>query len=451
MCWCIREKSLFFSDAPLFNIMGNVIQKLLDNVKDGEIIQLPVGEYMGPFYIRRPCKLIGNKTTLWTEKGSVLNITANGVSLEGMRVETTGDLQALEDISIECGQYSFSAYNVGISGNVGGDNLENVWDFPKSVDLGKFTSGKENTFYIEVFANNKATVTSKIDGIYIEPRNIKKGINKICIKTDKLRNRTCIFGEILIESKFIRRIYVSGQALESVQEKKDECLYSSKSEIKRTEKNIISENIPKIELVDQTYIPDGNSLIMPVVEESCNEEVKAESIISLQKGQRIGLKENDSELRIVVEHQVVGNVSVDPYLFLVDERDKVKTDNDLIFFGNNTTPNQSIEVFELEGNKTETSIKINKVESWINKIIFVFSIYQSSKKKVDFSRVKWTKIRICSDVSTYEIYIDDIKDGQSMIPFEIYKYKGLWKLRVVSSELHSDIEKICETYGVNVD
>ena len=48
------------------------LQDVIDHGMTYDVIPLPLGEYEGPFYVRKPCTLVGNVTTLWSRQGPAL-------------------------------------------------------------------------------------------------------------------------------------------------------------------------------------------------------------------------------------------------------------------------------------------------------------------------------------------------------------------------------------------
>ena len=70
---------------------GTELQHIIDSPNSMGDVYLPSGEFEGPFAINRPCRVIGNNTTLWRGKGPILTVNSKGVVLKDLRIEITND------------------------------------------------------------------------------------------------------------------------------------------------------------------------------------------------------------------------------------------------------------------------------------------------------------------------------------------------------------------------
>ena len=66
--------------------MAENINDIISRTPSGGTAVLPSGECEGPVYITKPLRLVGNNTTIWAKRGSVIEITARGSAIEGLRV-----------------------------------------------------------------------------------------------------------------------------------------------------------------------------------------------------------------------------------------------------------------------------------------------------------------------------------------------------------------------------
>jgi len=190
------------------------IQQIMNSADSTKVTRLPLGEYEGPFTISKPCILVGNATTLWAKKGPVLIIKSNGVTINDLRIEITESPNVESDFTCISTSNTDTIYNnIEIIGNIDGILGESDnWDIPKIIPLGSFLADNENTFMLELNVPVKTKISSTIKDITFSPTELQPGVNTVSIVTDKMKENTFLYGELLFESQFIRRAYVSGQA-----------------------------------------------------------------------------------------------------------------------------------------------------------------------------------------------------------------------------------------------
>ena len=67
----------------------SALSDIIANTPAGGTAALPAGEYEGPVVINKPLTLRGSSATVWSKHGSVIEVSSQGVTLEGLRVEIT--------------------------------------------------------------------------------------------------------------------------------------------------------------------------------------------------------------------------------------------------------------------------------------------------------------------------------------------------------------------------
>lgn len=214
--------------------METDIQKLLDS--DSEVVVLPSGEFKGSFTISRPCTVEGSNTTLWNDKNTVLTVNSENVILKNIHVEL---VTVNENFFSVLTNFDDTVYeNIEVYGPVHGFGLEDsVPEISRQIKLGNFCSEFENTFIMDLFIPNSVPVLSvSVKDIQIENNSYTTGINKIKLKTGDMAPKTFIYGNLVLNTGFIRNYYFSGLA-ESDGEK---CIDKILSEI---EPSSIKENI----------------------------------------------------------------------------------------------------------------------------------------------------------------------------------------------------------------
>ncbi len=441
--------------------MDATIQEMLDHVSANGFVQLPNGEFEGPFVVRIPCTIQGNSTTLWADAGPVMIMEAEAecVFLKHLRIEITGATNDFQRVAVENNSPNLYMENVEVDGDVLGYAGENNWLLPKSVHVGAFAAEQTNTFTMKIWNDSDAEVISNIDGLTVSPSYVNRGLNTITLTTDRIRDRMCLYGEILIQSAFIRRIYVSGRAQSGAAIADGHAIFDAEASPLFLENHSclrLSEPIATAQVNNQHHIPDGDPHRLEVVSQvtvPLTPGVSAEPVISekieLQRGQRESLSRGVDDVRLRFVHQT-RNATVDTYAFQLMGNDRVASDEGLIFFGNDRSADGSVQLTPIS-NGDEFALRLTQTPSHIEKIRFVCSVYCDEHEHKDFSSVENTDIYIIVDSKEYHCRVNDVHTGPSMVAMEIYLYKSEWKIRVITSGIHKPIAEICGDYGVAVE
>ena len=123
------------------------IQERFDKERDRhdvDIFVIPAGEWKGPLILSRTCEVKGAGATLWTEGTPALIVEADGVTLNGLRVERTecgktGRMAA----AIDCKGHAVQFSDVEVHGTIlHAPNCITDWELPGKVDFGAFAAGK---------------------------------------------------------------------------------------------------------------------------------------------------------------------------------------------------------------------------------------------------------------------------------------------------------------------
>lgn len=398
------------------------IQQMLDNANG--TVQLPVGEFEGPFFVRKPCKIIGTSTTLWTKHGSTLNIEAPNVKLENIRIEVTENSNDYNNSICLISKFNDTKYkDIDIVGNVSGvPNEDRQWDLPKALSFGEIPAQTISHFIIEIFVPTSVNIKSDITGISISPINLSAGSNKIIITVDAMKENTYIYGEIIFESIFLRKVYISGA-------------------IKLNINNFIDNKT-----IYKSTLKPSNHLVSAQTVSNVGTDL---SIITLKKGQRLAIKDIlKGKLKILFEFSsLIKSMDIDPYIFLLDINGKATKDENLIFFGNPTSKCNSVKYIE---NNKIIEIELDKVANNIQSISIAYSIYGDNPSN-NFSKVISPKIRIFSDdKEKMEFSPIDLLIETTIVAIQFYRYKNEWKVNTVGSGYRDGLKKLCESYGLTV-
>lgn len=216
-------------------------------------------------------------------------------------------------------------------------------------------------------------ISTDISGISISPSVLHEGRNTIALTTEKIKHNVFIYGEIIIESKFRRRIYISGKSFADAALQQNYMLY-------RAEEPSAEKNIPT----------DFKNIVMPSEISAENNSVSEKTgMKQLRKGQRIYIDDiADDVIKIEFNcRQMLSQVDIDPYVFLLNRDNIVPDDDDFIFFSNPVSPDYEVKIQpSSSGQVSDVDIDLRKVPSYIEKISVAYSIYNNNSRD-NFSKV----------------------------------------------------------------
>lgn len=188
--------------------------------------------------------------------------------------------------------------------------------------------------------------------------------------------------------------------------------------------------------------------------------------ISLQKGQRVDLTKGNpglSKITVGLGWDPVSNkgakggllsslfgggssninVDCDASVILLDEHDKLKRNQDVIYFGNLKSMDGSIQhsgdnlTGDGAGDDEQVQVDLSRISTSIHKLVFVVNIYDSVKRKQHFGMLKNAFIRIVDPARGQELIhynlAEDYSGSTSLIVGEIYRNGSDWKFAAVGN------------------
>lgn len=411
--------------------MAETINDILSRTPSGGTAVLPSGEFEGPVYITKPLRLVGNNTTIWAKRGSVIEITAAGAAIEGLRVELTeGDIN---DNAVVAHSRT-EVRDVEILGSCSGFGVEDMpFDFPKTINLGSFAADEINTYTLKVNVPADAEIECNTSGLSFSPTKLTSGLNEITITVNPLSSMTYLYAEVLVKSLFKRRIYISGRPSQETEKASGKLLYEAPE---RT-----SAPIEAPAPVAETPATDVISVNSPA-------PLYDMPVLDMRRGQRVSLYQYIGS-RCEIDFSCIkpDNIEIDPYIFLLDKDEKAFGERGLVFFGNETSENGSVRYSPADG---RVEIDFEKIDYRVQRITLAYSIYEGGAGN-NFSQIRAPKISINAGGSeriTYTMY--GLSTEVTVVAMEFYLYKGEWKVSAVGSGFRDGLVKLCNNYGIEV-
>lgn len=188
--------------------------------------------------------------------------------------------------------------------------------------------------------------------------------------------------------------------------------------------------------------------------------------ISLQKGQRVSLNKVAPGLNAAfiglgwdVNATDTGNdFDLDASVFLLNEREKLISDNHFIFYNNLTSPDTQKSVKHMGDNLTGEGdgddevilIDLRKIPPEVCRIAVTVTIYEADKRKQNFGQVKNAFVRLV-DVETKEEVLrydleEDFSIETAIIMAEIYRKDGEWRMNAVGAGYQGGLQSLINRY-----
>lgn len=393
-------------------------------------IRLAPDEYRGPLVISKPCEIDGRGATIWCEKGPVITVRAPHVTLRNLRIEITGPDPDAPALAVEAS--GTVLHHVEVYGGVSGLGPESgPLSLPRTIDLGTFAADRRNVFVRRLTLPAPARVRTDLSGLRVEPAYLPAGETALRIVTDELRSGTSVFGEIFLDSGITRRIYVRGHALAGAPQAEEGSLPDPAAP---PAKSRGQQSVPPRPAAEADTSGKRNALPRP-----------AAAGAALRKGERCVVPSASGERTEIRLAGAPPNADIDCYVFCLDSSGKVRSDEDLIFFGQPTAQNGAVRLLP-EGAGPGASIEPAALDPDVERLQIVFSRYSEQKG----ARSPQMRMEASYGADTRPYPLPDLGGARTVTAAHLYRHGGGWKLWTADHRSQEGIEALCRSLGVEV-
>ena len=182
--------------------------------------------------------------------------------------------------------------------------------------------------------------------------------------------------------------------------------------------------------------------------------------ITLEKGQRIGIVLSkvcvDLGGRRIIKKGF--DFDLDASAFMLGSNKKIPNDNYFIFYNNPKSPDGAVESTgddttggNSDGGDDETlNVDLQKVDSSIQEILFVATIYKADERKQNFGQVRNSYIRIYNSITNEEIARYDLDEDFSIetaVEFgRLYRRGEEWKFEAMGIGNKGGLQALVNKY-----
>lgn len=189
--------------------------------------------------------------------------------------------------------------------------------------------------------------------------------------------------------------------------------------------------------------------------------------ISLSKGGNISLSKTDPQLKNIhvglswdARSTNSSDFDLDASVFMVKDDNKVRSDQDFIFYNQLKSACGSVEhtgdnrTGVGEGDDEVIKVALDKVPADITKIVVAVTIHDAEAKKQNFGQVHNAAIRLVNMDTNNEVTRYDLSEDASvetaMIFGEIYKHNNEWKFKAVGQGYAGGLKALANQHGIQV-
>lgn len=437
--------------------MAESLSDILARTPAGGTAAIPAGEFEGPVRIDKTVHLKGNNTTVWARHGSVLEINAPGVTVEGLRVEITEGLLSETAISA---RFPAEIRNVEILGAAEGFGEEDgAAEIPRTLALGEISAGGENTFRMTVDIPAAAVIQCQLPGVKFEPAQLPAGRSEVKITVEGSGSPALIYTEVLLQSRFRRRIYLSGRFSQNAPAARDKLLFEAqpvdRAKARRSLSAPSSGGTAGAPAVSPSGAASGNNASgtaagspSDVISNVGFAPLADAPVFIIKRGQRIPAAAYiGGRCDIYLTGERLGAVDIDPYVFLLDERERAVGETGRVFFGNERSEDGAVRYYKDDGH---IGIDFSMLSPSVKRISVVYSVYSGNAQK-NFSLVREPVLSLfAQEKERVQFIIDGLRDEVTIVAAEFYIYKGEWRISAVGGGFRDGLVKLCNRYGIEV-
>ena len=189
--------------------------------------------------------------------------------------------------------------------------------------------------------------------------------------------------------------------------------------------------------------------------------------VSLSKGGNISLSKEEPGLTSILiglgwdtRMSDGADFDLDASAFLLGPGDRVRGDEDFIFYNNLRSSDGAVEhtgdnrTGACEGDDEAIKVDLTRVPASVQKIAVTVTIHEGEARRQSFGMVSNAFIRIVNDATGREISRYDLAEDAStetaMIFGEVYRHNGEWKFRAVGQGYKGGLGPLARNYGVHV-
>lgn len=402
---------------------------------NGEV-RLPTGEFEGNFTVGVPCRIYGNKTTLLSDKGTVLTINAPDVEINDLQIELTNPRCG----TAVCSAGSKTSFNgVNVSGRIiGVEGEEGYFGIPGVILVGKFPAEEKCCVCVRFELPTAARFVSYASGINILNPELTEGENIVRIEIEPMKIGTVLYGELAIETAVSRRIFISGEAVLNAFDYEDGRL------VYEAEPAPSEEEIGEPGVIYPEEEDDEKVMLAPMP----YEEEKTQQLLIIERGMLVKADAPTAQIELLYDNKDFP-MEVDAFAFMADSKGIVTQNDRFVFFGNDHSLGGGVKLLNAPDKKV-FHITFDLIPYDVEEIDIAYSIYKNPLG-LNFSDLSNPAVSIkLSDGTNYIFMLPKPLDVGTVVGLELIRDGDGFKLSPLGMIYPRGLEDLCGNYGLNI-
>ena len=150
-------------------------------------------------------------------------------------------------------------------------------------------------------------------------------------------------------------------------------------------------------------------------------------------------------LSVTITYTPVPGADLDVSAFLLNESGKVRGDNDMCFFGQQSVNNGAVKLVESAAGRSVFSVNLDAVDQAIEKVALTATIYEN---KARFDAFPQLTVSVSGGIEA-PIPTQGMQET-ALILGEFYRRQGAWKFRCVAQGFAGGLAPLAQHFGVDI-
>ena len=148
---------------------------------------------------------------------------------------------------------------------------------------------------------------------------------------------------------------------------------------------------------------------------------------------------------VTITYTPVAGVDLDVSAFLLTDTGKVRGDNDMCFFGQQSVNNGAVKLVESAAGRTVFSLNLEAIDQAVEKVALTATIYENKAK---FAAFPVLNVSVSGGIEA-PIPTQGMQET-ALILGEFYRRQGAWKFRCVAQGFAGGLAPLAQHFGVDI-
>ncbi|PCC99197.1 TerD family protein [Halopseudomonas pelagia] len=152
-----------------------------------------------------------------------------------------------------------------------------------------------------------------------------------------------------------------------------------------------------------------------------------------------------ASISVTVSYSPDVGADIDVSAFLLGSDSKVRSDEDMCFYGQKTISNGLVQMTEASAGRAVFTLDLSRIEAAVEKVALTATIHET---KISFASVSHLSVSVTGGIEA-PIPTAGMRES-ALILGEFYRRQGAWKFRCVAQGFEGGLEPLAKHFGVEV-